>query len=300
MEADKSSQAGFIGLGKMGSRMAARLLDNGTRLQVFDVSSASVGEAVAKGATECRSPAEVAQATNVIVLMLPNSGVVERVLFGPEGVARSAAGGTVVVDMTSGDAIMTRDFASRLQEHGVSLVDAPVSGGIPAAEAGSLTIMVGGDTSDLERVRPLLEAMGREIVHVGELGSGHILKSLNNALYATSIIASSEALLVAKKLGVSVETALKVFTASSGTNRALETRMQTHVVPRKFESAMSAALMRKDLMYARRLGQDAGVHMPLTSLVEDEFDAYVEDGHGDEVDFGIVRRFEEAAGTTID
>lgn len=297
--AEWNESIGFIGLGKMGSRMAARLIRERPRVHVYDLSGPAVAEAVAQGAVKCASPADVAGRSRVVILMLPDSKVVEQVVLGQDGIASTCKPGTVLVDMTSGDAVVTRRVARALRDRKVEMIDAPVSGGVYGAKDGTLTIMVGGASSVLEQVRDVLALMGKKIVHVGELGNGHIVKALNNFLYASSLLASAEALVVAKKLGVDVKTAVEVFTSSSGTNWALERRIQSHVIPRQFENAMSAALMYKDLVHATNLGLATQTPMLVGNLAREQFCEFVAAGNGDVVDFAIVRKLEAIAGTEI-
>jgi len=197
-----TERVGFIGLGVMGAPMARHLLAAGYPLTAHSRSSPPVDALVAEGATRASTPAEVASASDVVITMVPDRPDVELVLFGEAGVAEGATAGSLVVDMTTIDPIRTRAFAERLATNDVAMLDAPVSGGQVGAEAGTLSIMVGGPDEAFARARPLFEAMGSTIVHVGPSGAGQVTKACNQLVIASAVEAVGEAFVLAAKAGV--------------------------------------------------------------------------------------------------
>src|SRR6266702_5545396 len=195
---------GFVGLGKMGSPMATRLAEAGYQVQAYDVSDqAARAWAERAGASPAASLRAMAAGAAAVVLMLPDSAVVCTVL---DDLFPELAAGTVVVDMSSSEPLVTRELAAEAARHRVTLVDAPVSGGVTGAVSGRLTIMAGGAPGDVARVRPLLDVLGARVVHVGDVGAGHAVKALNNLLSATHLLATCEAMAAAAEFGLDVPT----------------------------------------------------------------------------------------------
>ena len=188
-----TERVGFIGLGVMGAPMARHLLAAGHPLSVHSRSAPPVDALVGDGALRATTPAEVAAASDVIITMLPDTPDVELVLFGEAGVAEGATTGSLVIDMSTIDPIRTRAFAERLAAGDVAMLDAPVSGGQVGAEAGTLSIMVGGPDEAFARARPLFEAMGSTIVHVGPTGAGQVAKACNQLVIASAVEAGGAA-----------------------------------------------------------------------------------------------------------
>ena len=256
---------GFVGLGNMGGPMVRRLLAAGLRVAVFDTAPAAVSAAASAGADTVADVAELAAGCPIVILMLPNSDVVDavssRLLEGSSSVLR------LVVDMSSSEPLRTQALADRLCRHGVTLVDAPVSGGVSGAESGSLTVMVGGPDAAVAEVRPLLELLGTQVTHVGPVGAGHAVKALNNLLSAAHMIASTEALVVAARFGLDPETVLSVVNTSSGRSGSTEAKFPRFVLPRSFDSGFTAALLEKDVRIAVGLAEALGVSAPVAAGV---------------------------------
>jgi 3-hydroxyisobutyrate dehydrogenase len=258
-----SGVVGFVGLGKMGAPMATRLAEAGYQVQGYDVSGAA-----AKIWTERASvPASptlraMAEGAETVILMLPDSGVVRAVM---DGLLPELAPGTVVVDMSSSEPLVTRELAASAARRDVTLVDAPVSGGVTGAVSGRLTIMAGGEEADVARVRPLLDVLGAKVVHVGDVGAGHAVKALNNLLSATHLLATCEAMAAAAEFGLDVPTVLGAINTSSGRSGSTENKWPNFVVPRTFDSGFSLRLMLKDMRIALGLTAAAGTPSALSA-----------------------------------
>ena len=243
---------GFIGLGMMGLPMLRCLLKAGCTVRGFDLNpqaAASVaGEAGFSGAA---SPADAASGADVVLLMLPDSRIVDALLWGPDGgLARLLKPGQVVLDMGSSDPVRSRENQAKLAALRVDFVDAPVSGGVKRAVDGSLSIMIGGESPAVERVRPLLQCMGRTLVHVGTAGAGHAVKALNNYVSASGLLAVCEALVAARAFGIDPHLVNQVFNASTGKNNTTDVKVEAFMLSQTFNSGFALALMRKDLQTA--------------------------------------------------
>lgn len=254
---------GFVGLGNMGFPMAGRLLDAGYAVRGFDVSEHARAKFAARGGTPVASAAEAAQDAALVILMLPDSNVVEAVATDPSFVAvlnpsPGAADAPLVVDMSSSEPERTRQLAVFLREHGVRLVDGPVSGGVKGAVAGTLAVMVGGSDDDVSRVEDVLAHLGK-IYRAGPVGAGHAVKALNNLMSATHLLASSEAMLVGERFGVAPETMLAIFNASSGRSGSTENKWPNFILPQTFNSGFGLRLMLKDMRIATQLAGQMGL-----------------------------------------
>jgi 3-hydroxyisobutyrate dehydrogenase len=244
---------GFIGLGNMGGRMTACL----TRADVDVVGFDKRPElATAVGAAPASSPREVTERSDVVLMSLPDSAVVEEVVTGDEGVLSACRSGQVVVDLSTADPTSTRALHAVLGERGVEYLDAGISGGAAAADVGRLTLMVGGSEAALADVRPTLDAFSSTIFHVGGSGAGHATKILNNFLNAVSLAATAEVKIAAKKAGLDLRTVLDVFNVSSGVNFATVNRFP-HIIDGDYlEGGLTNNLMMKDVtLYADYVGQ---------------------------------------------
>jgi 3-hydroxyisobutyrate dehydrogenase len=247
---------GFVGLGNMGHPMTSRLVGAGHHVRAYDVAEAARARAVEAGAVEAATLAAAADDADLVVLMLPNSDIVEQVVTDP-GFAQALSPGTTVIDMSSSEPLRTRALAARLAERGIRMVDAPVSGGVKGAERGALTIMVGGDDADVARVMPVLETLGRP-VHAGAIGSGHAVKALNNLLSATHLWVTSEAIEAGRRFGLDPEVMLAIFNGSSGRSGSTENKWPNFILPGTFDSGFGLRLMLKDMRIAVQLAQQSG------------------------------------------
>jgi len=253
---------GFVGLGKMGGPMATRLAEAGYQVQGYDVSEQAVRSWAerAEGARPAASLDAAAAEAAAVILMLPDSAVVRSVLDG-----LVLAPGTVIVDMSSSEPLVTRELAAEIARAGATLVDAPVSGGVTGAVSGRLTIMAGGAPADIERVRPLLDVLGARVVHCGDVGAGHAVKALNNLLSATHLLVTSEAMTAAAGFGLDVPTVLAAINTSSGRSGSTENKWPNFIVPRTFDSGFSLRLMLKDLRIALGVAEAAGTPAALSA-----------------------------------
>ncbi|MFZ2737565.1 MAG: NAD(P)-dependent oxidoreductase [Burkholderiaceae bacterium] len=242
---------GFIGLGQMGVPMVRNLLRAGFVVQGFDLNpqAASVF-ASDPGFTAQSSPQTLAQSCEVVLLMLPSSPVVDQLLW-QDGLAQQLMPGQIVLDMGSSDPVCSRDNFERLAALGIAFVDAPVSGGVRRAVDGSLSIMIGGQSATVEQLRPLLQAMGKTLVHVGKAGAGHAVKALNNYVSASGLLAVCESLVAAEKFGIDPHLVNQVFNASTGKNNTTEHKVENFMLNQKFNSGFALGLMRKDLQTAQ-------------------------------------------------
>lgn len=236
---------GFIGLGNMGGRMTRCVVAAGHEVVGFDPDAERVSAA---GARPAGSPAEVAAEADVVLLSLPDSPVVERVMRGEDGVLRAARSGQVVVDLSTASPPSTIALREELAAKGGEYLDAGISGGAAAAEKGTLTLMTGGSEEALERVRPVLDTFSAKVFHMGASGSGHVAKLLNNFLNAVSLSATAEVMVAAKKAGLELHTFLDVLNASSGVNFATLNRFPKIVDGDYLEGGLTGNLMMKDLL----------------------------------------------------
>jgi 3-hydroxyisobutyrate dehydrogenase len=259
-------RVGFLGLGAIGTPMAAHLAKRES-LTVWNRTGARATEfAVLHGARAAASPREAASGAEVVITCLPTSREVEALLDGPNGLEAGLQRGALLIDCTSGDPGTSRRIAQRLAGKGVAFADAPVSGGINGAEAGTLTVMVGGDEETFTRARPVLSAFGKRIEHLGPIGAGHAMKAVNNALLAVNLIAVGEGLAALVKAGVSARTAVEVLNASSGRSFVSEALVPERVLTGRWPRTFRLALLDKDVGIARTFLQEAGVEGPILEL----------------------------------
>ena len=260
-----TTDAAFVGIGNMGAPMVRCLVKAGFSVTIYDVADASLAPFRDMGPAIriAGSLAETAAAAPILITMLPDSAIVRRAVLGEAGGDCLAAGmkpGQLVVDMSSSFPLDTRTLGEALGVGGVGLVDAPVSGGVGKAITGTLAILAGGDDDQIERARPLLEAMGR-IHKCGPLGAGHAMKALNNYVSAAGLVATAEALVVAEQFGLDPKTLVGVLNASTGRNNTTENKAERYMLSGAFDSGFALALMNKDVGMARRLAEEIGLDM---------------------------------------
>jgi 3-hydroxyisobutyrate dehydrogenase len=248
---------GMIGVGHMGLPMASRLLAAGYVLRCFDTDPRALRRVSDLGARPVDSPAEVVSEAAAVLLSLPSSAVVEDVLLAP-GFADAVRSGTVLVDMSSSRPSSTQMLGRRFASAQAGYVDAPVSGGVAGAEAGSLTIMVGGPDWAVTTVRPLLEILGSKVLHVGDVGAGHALKALNNLLSATHMLATSEAMRIGEAFGLDPESMLTALNSSSGRSGSTQVKWPRYVLTGSYDSGFGLRLMLKDMQIAVELAHETG------------------------------------------
>jgi 3-hydroxyisobutyrate dehydrogenase len=255
-ESTPPTQVGFIGLGNMGTPMAGHLLNAGFAVRGFDLSEAARGRLTDAGGMAVTTAAAAVEGSEITILMLPDSNVVEAVVGDPE-LQRMLRPDSVVVDMSSSEPLRTQALAAELRRSEHTLIDAPVSGGVGGAVAATLTIMVGGTGADVERVRPVLSQLGK-IIHVGDVGAGHALKALNNLLSATHLLSTSAAVVTGIRFGLDPEVMLSVINSSSGRSASSENKLPKFVLTQTYDSGFGLRLMLKDMRIAVELARQLG------------------------------------------
>ena len=294
-----SDSVGFIGLGIMGRPMARNLRRAGHALCVHARRADSVEPLVAAGASACTSPAEVARQAGIVFSMVADTPDVEQVILGPNGVLEGVRPGSVVVDMSTISPSTTRDMAERLRERGAEMLDAPVSGGELGAIDGVLSIMVGGTEAAFERVLPLFEVMGRNIVHVGENGAGQVCKSCNQVVVSQTMAGVGEAMLMARASGVDPAKVRDALLGGSAYSKILEIHGQ-RMIDANYEPGFKASLHRKDLRIVLEAAHELGIAMPGTALVCQYLNALVGRGLGDLDSAALFRVLEDVNGAAAD
>ena len=292
-------KVGFIGLGAMGVPMSQRLLEAGYPLAVYDVRKEAVETLVKKGAQAASSPKEVAEKCRKVITIVPNSDAVEQVVFGPGGLLEGMKAGDVLMEMTSAYPPSTLKVSQALAAKGVHMIDAPVSGGVVGAVAGTLSVMVGGDEKIFESCRPILSVMGKNLFYIGGIGFGHALKAINNFLSATTLAATSEAIILASKLGISPQRAIEVLAVSTGRSYTTELKFPKFVLPGTFNSGFTMELMHKDINTVTRMAREYKVPMLMANLVQELYGYALAHGDKKTDHTAIFSSLEDLAGTKV-
>jgi 3-hydroxyisobutyrate dehydrogenase len=294
-----SEQIGFIGLGNMGVPMAGRLIDGGYSLVVNDIRHEAARPLLARGATWAASPAEVAAAAQTVITILPTSREVREVLLGTKGLLDALRPGSLVLEMTSADPSVTRELEREVATRGSALIDAPVSGGVRGAVEGTLAIMVGGDPALLERARPVLARMGKNIFHAGPVGAGHAIKLVNNMCSGGILALTIEAVAVAVRAGVDPTRAVEILQASSGRSNASDNKFPRFILNGAFDAGFAIRLMMKDLDGYGRIAQEAGVPSPVARAAAEVYRVAMARGMAEQDHTAIARIIEEWAGVSL-
>lgn len=294
-----SETIGFIGLGNMGVPMAGRLIDGGYSLVVNDIRHDAARPLLARGATWAASPAEVAAAAQTVITILPTSREVREVLLGTKGLLDALRPGSLVLEMTSADPSVTRELEREVATRGSALIDAPVSGGVRGAVEGTLAIMVGGDPVLLERARPVLARMGKNIFHAGPVGAGHAIKLVNNMCSGGILALTIEAVAVAARAGVDPTRAVEILQASSGRSNASDNKFPRFILNGAFDAGFAIRLMMKDLDGYGRLAQEAGVPSPVARAAAEVYRVAMARGMAEQDHTAIARIIEEWAGVSL-
>ncbi len=271
---------GFIGLGIMGKPMARNLIKAGYRVIALNRSRGPVNELAAEGAVPGTTPREVAAKSDVVITMLPDSPDVEAVVLGNDGVAAGIRDGALWIDMSTIAPATTARVAAELAKKGVQSLDAPVSGGEKGAIDAALSIMIGGSDAAFARAKPIFEALGKNIVHVGELGAGQVTKACNQIVVGVTIEAVAEALALAEASGVDPSKVRAALLGGFAQSKILEVHGQ-RMIDRTFNPGFKARLHRKDMNIASEAGDANGMDLAAAKLVRDRFDALIERGDGD-------------------
>ncbi len=292
-------RVGVIGLGIMGRGMAANILKAVFPTTVWNRTASRMTPLVDAGASAAESPVDLARRSDIMLVCVSDTPDVEHVLFGEDGIAHGAGAGTLVIDSSTISPKATKDFAARLAERGIAMLDAPVSGGSEGAERGTLSVMVGGEAASFERALPVLNAIGQTITHVGPIGSGQSTKLVNQILCVANMLAASEALLLAKASGLNRERTLQAVGGGAGGSWMLNNR-GPQVIKRDFRPGFTIDLQQKDLRLVLEAGDELGLPLTLTSMCHGMYNVLQRQGYGGEGNHALARAVEQLAGIVIE
>jgi len=296
------TKVGFIGLGAMGRPMATNLLKKGYQLTVFDLIFREGDEEYWRrlGGDIGKSSKDVAQGADVIITVLPSSENVRDAVLGESGVIHGAEKGSIVIDMSTIDPITTKEVGAALEEKGVDMIDAPVARTVKAAEQGTLAIFIGGKKEVFEKCRDLLGAMGSDLFYIGGLGTGELLKIINNQILAGTVALLSEALVMGVKGGVAPDTLLEALGNGSANSFALQNHIKNAVMEGKFEEGVfSVEYMLKDIGFALKTGASLNVPLFFTGLTAQFYQQGIAAGVGKQYHPAVIRPLEEMTGVRV-
>ena len=293
-----SDRIGFVGLGIMGQGMARNLLKAGFSVRVWNRTTSKAEALAAEGAQVGSSPADVAAHADIIVTCVSDTPDVEAVILGQDGIIHGAKAGALVVDCSTISPQVTKDIAAKLNEKGIHMLDAPISGGSEGAAKGTLTIMVGGEAADFERAKPVLQAMGKTITHIGEIGTGQTVKLVNQVLVVGNCLAMCEALLLAQAGGVDLQRTFDAISQGAAgswmfTNRAPQ------IMKRDWRPGFTIALQQKDLRLVLDAADELGVPLPGTGLIFQLYRTLEAKGIELEGNHALVKALEALAGFEV-
>jgi 2-hydroxy-3-oxopropionate reductase len=288
-------KVGFVGLGIMGRPMALNVMKAGHAMTVWARRAESMKPLLDAGAKGGKSPAAVAAQSEVVFTMVSDTPDVEEMILGPQGIVHGANPGTVVVDMSTISPVATREMAKKLMERGVEMLDAPVSGGDVGAIAGTLSIMVGGKAGIFDKVKPLFECMGKNIVLIGSNGAGQVAKACNQIVAAVALESVAEALTLARRNGVDAAKVREALLGGFAWSKVLEVHGR-RMLERDFKPGFKAALHRKDLRIVTDTAAHFGLTLPQSALIAQNLNALVGLGYGEDDSAGVVRVIERMAG----
>ena len=286
----------FIGLGHMGGGMAPNLAKAGHEVRAFDLVPEAVQHAVESGCSAAPSASEAVKGADVVITMLPAAQHVRAVF--QNDVAPNATAGTLLIDCSTIDVQSARDVGEAMKAKGLDFVDAPVSGGIAAAAAGTLALMVGGTDEQFERARPILEPMAKAVIHAGQLGSGQAAKICNNMILGATMAATVEGFALANKLGLNLQTFFDISSKASGQSWSMTSYCPVPGVgpetpaDHDYEGGFAAALMLKDLKLAEEAAKQAGAYTPMGAKAEELYQRFVDNGDGSKDFSGLIKMIE--------
>ncbi|WP_454019884.1 NAD(P)-dependent oxidoreductase [Azospirillum sp. Marseille-Q6669] len=290
---------GFIGLGAMGAPMVRHLAKAGQDLHVFDTNPAALDAAAALGTTVCPSAAAVGHAAEAVLVCLPTPDIVRQVVLGPSGVIEGSKVRICVDHSTTGPSA-AREIADRLAGCGITALDAPLAGGVSGAQAGTLSVMVSGETWAYEALAPVFRSFGRHVVHVGTgVGQGQALKLINNMIVGANLVAASEAILFGVRFGLSADAILDMLNASTARSFVTESILADRVLDRRFDFGFRLELMRKDLRLCVAEAEAVGAPMPVCALAKQLYELAHAHGGGQDDMTVVVKELERAAGAEI-
>lgn len=289
------AKVGFIGLGTMGKWMASNMLKAGFGMKVYDISPTAVKFLTDQGAEAAKSPADAAAAVDWLFLSLPDTEVVEKAIFGENGIAQEARPGLVLVDLSTISYMPTLEINRRLKEKGVLFADAPVSGMGARAKEGKLTVMFGGDEGLFRTLKPAFEAIGNQIVYMGGVGSGQLTKLINQLLFNISCAGLAEVLPMAVKLGLDPEQVAQVVTTGTGRSFAAEFFIPL-TLKNQFDEGYPVKAAYKDMISAAEISAHKGIPLPVVNATAVTFQMAMAEGYGDLSKGGLIRVFEKMLG----
>jgi len=295
---NKTTSIGFIGLGVMGKPMSLNLIRAGYQLTVYDIAEGPVNELVKAGAHKGTSPAHVAKLSEVIFTMLPDSLQVEEVVAGQQGILEGARQGSILIDMSSIAPLVAQKLSETAAKKGISMLDAPVSGGEPKAIDGTLSIMVGGEEETFLKVKEVLLVMGSSALLIGRIGSGNITKLANQIMVALHLAAMSEAMVFAEKAGVDTEKVFHAIRGGLAGSTVLDAKMPL-VLERNFKPGGPIRMHTKDLINVRDTALEIDAPIPLTVQVMEFMKALKSDGKGEDDHGGLIQYHEKLAGVKV-
>ena len=285
----------FLGLGTMGAAMAANLARAGFQVAAWNRTPGRAPELAELGVTTAASPAEAASDAEMVVICVSDTPDVEAVLFGPDGVVEGAKPGTLVIDCSTIAPSGSWDFAARLRERDLRMVDAPVSGGSEGARNATLTIFVGGDERDVEHARPVLNALGRTITHVGPIGAGQAVKAVNQVILAGTYLGVAEGIVLAIKAGLDVEQVVEALGGGAAQSWVLANRGR-RMIDNDYPLGFKISLHRKDLAIALELAAQLGAALPVSALAAQLESGLIAQGHGDDDNSALARAIRGLSG----
>ena len=292
---EPGQRVAFLGLGTMGAAMAANLARAGFAVTAWNRTPGRAPELADLGVEVARNPADAAARADIIVICVSDTPDVEAVLFGQDGVVGGARAGSLIVDCSTIAPSGSWDFAARLKEHGLSMVDAPVSGGSEGAKNATLTIFVGGDEDDFERARPVLTALGRTITHVGPIGAGQAVKAVNQVILAGAYLGVAEGIVLAIKAGLDVEQVVSALGGGAAQSWVLANR-SGRMIDNDYPLGFKVALHRKDLEIALGLAGQLGAVLPVSALAAQLENGLIANGHGDDDMSALARAIRGMSG----
>ena len=285
-------KAGFIGLGMMGGPMCRNMVKKGNAIVIYDLNPDAVARVRSTGAVEAKSTKEVAAQCDVVFLSLPMPKDVEAVIMGPDGVAAAAKKGTIIVDLSTNAPAVVQRLAKELAPRGLTLLDSPVSGGVDGAEAATLAVLVGGDKAAFDKVKPLLDCIGKNVFHLGAIGTGSVAKLCNNMVSFCNLAVASEAVMLAKRAGLDPQIMVNVIHASSGASSSLK-RVERKAIHGDFKQEFALNLAFKDLTLALDLGRETDTPLAYGSYTYTLMQKARANGRGGEDVSTLMRDIEE-------
>ena len=289
-----AEKVGFIGLGIMGGPMAKNLIAEGHELVLYNRTREKAEDLAGDGATVAGSPREVAERSDIVITMLPDSPQVEEVLAGEDGVLVGIKEGALIVDMSTISPVVTRELAEKVEERGATMLDAPVSGGDVGAQQGALSIMVGGSEEDFGRAKPLFDVMGKVATLVGPVGAGQTAKACNQIVVALNIEALSEALVLGSKAGVDPAKILDAISGGLAGSAVMEAKREK-MLSHDFDPGFRVELHHKDLGIALAAGREYRVSLPVTAIVDQMLESLKAKGRGDRDHSAVLTLLEDLA-----